>query len=44
MIYLQWPSSTLWAIGVLVGVSMIFSGISRVMLSLTLRKTAVAAA
>lgn len=38
MIYLQWPSSSAWAIGVLVGVSMIISGVSRVMLSLAVRK------
>jgi uncharacterized membrane protein HdeD (DUF308 family) len=38
MIYAQWPSSSAWAIGVLVGVSMIMSGISRVMLSLAMRK------
>jgi uncharacterized membrane protein HdeD (DUF308 family) len=40
MIYLQWPSSSLWAIGVLVGVSMIISGVTRVMLSLAVRKVA----
>lgn len=33
LIYLQWPSSSLWAIGVLVGVNMVFSGITRIMLS-----------
>jgi uncharacterized membrane protein HdeD (DUF308 family) len=38
MIYMQWPSSSAWAIGTLVGVSMIISGLSRVMLSLTVRK------
>jgi uncharacterized membrane protein HdeD (DUF308 family) len=38
MIYIQWPSSTAWAIGILVGVSMIMSGISRVMLTLAVRK------
>jgi uncharacterized membrane protein HdeD (DUF308 family) len=38
MIYMQWPSSSLWAIGTLVGVSMIISGITRVMLSLAVRK------
>ncbi len=38
MIYMQWPSSSLWAIGTLVGVSMIISGLSRVMLSLAVRK------
>lgn len=40
MIYAQWPSSSVWAIGTLVGVSMIFSGISRIMLSMAVRKTA----
>ncbi len=33
LIYLQWPSSSLWAIGTLVGISMIISGITRIMLS-----------
>jgi uncharacterized membrane protein HdeD (DUF308 family) len=37
LIYLQWPSSSVWAIGTLVGVSMIISGITRVMLSLAVR-------
>jgi uncharacterized membrane protein HdeD (DUF308 family) len=40
MIYTQWPSSSAWAIGTLVGVSMIVSGVTRVMLSLALRKVA----
>lgn len=44
LIYIHWPSSSAWAIGTLVGVSMIISGISRVMLSLTFRKAATAAA
>jgi uncharacterized membrane protein HdeD (DUF308 family) len=39
MIYMQWPSSSAWAIGTLVGVSMIISGVTRVMLSLAVRKT-----
>jgi uncharacterized membrane protein HdeD (DUF308 family) len=38
MIYAQWPTSSAWAIGTLVGMSMIFSGISRVMLSFAVRK------
>jgi|SRR3984957_2593638 uncharacterized membrane protein HdeD (DUF308 family) len=38
MIYSQWPSSSAWAIGTLVGVSMIVSGVTRVMLSLSVRK------
>jgi uncharacterized membrane protein HdeD (DUF308 family) len=40
MIYAQWPSSTAWAIGTLVGASMLVSGITRVMLSLAVRKVA----
>lgn len=40
MIYMQWPSSSGWAIGTLVGASMIVSGVTRVMLSLTVRKMA----
>ena len=38
MIYAQWPSSSAWAIGTLVGVSMIISGVTRVMLSLAVRQ------
>jgi len=40
LIYLQWPSSSAWAIGTLVGVSLIFSGVTRVMVSLAVRKAA----
>jgi uncharacterized membrane protein HdeD (DUF308 family) len=40
LIYLQWPNSSLWAIGTLVGASMIISGISRVMLSVAVRHVA----
>src|ERR1700691_5223941 len=38
MIYMQWPSSSVWAIGTLVGISMIFSGVARVGMSLAVRK------
>jgi len=44
MIYVHWPSSAAWAIGTLVGVSMIISGTSRIMMSLAVRKTATVAA
>jgi uncharacterized membrane protein HdeD (DUF308 family) len=44
LIYLQWPSSSVWAIGTLVGVSMIISGVTRAMFSLAVRKVAAAAA
>jgi len=38
LIYMQWPSSSAWAIGTLVGVSLIFSGVARVAMSLAVRK------
>jgi len=38
MIYAQWPSSSAWAIGTLVGISMIFSGVARVMMSWAVRQ------
>ncbi|MFZ3263323.1 MAG: DUF308 domain-containing protein [Terriglobales bacterium] len=38
LIYTQWPSSSAWAIGTLVGISLIFSGVARVMMSLAVRK------
>jgi len=44
LIYLRWPSSSAWAIGTLVGVSMIISGVTRVMLSLAVRKLSASAA
>lgn len=44
LIYLQWPSSSAWVIGTLVGISMIISGITRVMISFAVRKLATAAA
>ncbi len=37
MIYMQWPSSAAWAIGTLVGFSLIFSGLARVMMSMAVR-------
>jgi len=40
MIYMQWPSSSAWAIGTLVGVSLIFSGVTRLIMSLAVRKAA----
>jgi uncharacterized membrane protein HdeD (DUF308 family) len=44
MIYMQWPSSSVWAMGTLVGVSMIISGVTRLMLSLAVRKAVAATA
>ncbi|MFZ0639279.1 MAG: DUF308 domain-containing protein [Candidatus Acidiferrales bacterium] len=40
MIWRTWPSSTEWVLGTLVGISMIFSGASRLMLSLAARNVA----
>jgi uncharacterized membrane protein HdeD (DUF308 family) len=37
MIWRTWPSSAAWVIGLLVGISMLFSGTSRLMLSLAAR-------
>ena len=36
-IWAQWPSSAVWVIGTLIGISLIFSGISRFMLALAVR-------
>jgi uncharacterized membrane protein HdeD (DUF308 family) len=38
LIYMQWPSSSAWAIGTLVGVSLIFTGVARVAMSIAVRK------
>ena len=38
MIWRTWPSSTGWVIGTLVGISMLFSGISRLGISLAARR------
>jgi len=40
LIWKTWPSSTEWVIGTLVGISMLFSGISRLMLSMAARHVA----
>jgi uncharacterized membrane protein HdeD (DUF308 family) len=38
LVWRQWPSSSLWVIGTLVGISMIFTGTTRLMLSLAARR------
>jgi|SRR5215472_8354016 len=38
MIWRSWPYSSVWVIGTLVGISMIFSGFSRLMLSMSARR------
>lgn len=40
MIWFHWPSSSIWAIGTLVGVNLLMTGISRLMLGLAARKLA----
>jgi uncharacterized membrane protein HdeD (DUF308 family) len=40
MIWSTWPSSALWVVGTLVGISMFFSGITRLMLSMAVRRIA----
>lgn len=38
MIWLHWPSSAVWAIGTLVGVNLLFTGMTRVSLGLAARR------
>jgi uncharacterized membrane protein HdeD (DUF308 family) len=38
MIWRTWPLNTAWVIGILVGISMLFSGIARLMISLAARR------
>ena len=38
MIWSTWPSSVGWVVGTLIGISMFFSGITRLMLSLAVRR------
>jgi uncharacterized membrane protein HdeD (DUF308 family) len=38
LIWRRWPSSSVWVIGTLLGISLIFSGISRFMLSMAVRR------
>jgi uncharacterized membrane protein HdeD (DUF308 family) len=38
MIWSTWPSSALWVVGTLIGISMFFSGITRLMLSMAVRR------
>jgi uncharacterized membrane protein HdeD (DUF308 family) len=41
MIWGNWPSSSVWAIGTIVGVNLMFTGLSRVMLGTAARRLAV---
>jgi uncharacterized membrane protein HdeD (DUF308 family) len=38
MIWNTWPSSTAWVVGTLVGISVLFSGVARLMLSMAARR------
>jgi uncharacterized membrane protein HdeD (DUF308 family) len=38
LIWSSWPASKVWAIGTLVGVSMLFSGVARLMMSSAVRR------
>jgi uncharacterized membrane protein HdeD (DUF308 family) len=38
LIWFHWPSSSVWAIGTLVGVNLLMTGISRLMFGLAARK------
>ncbi len=40
LVWRQWPSSSLWVIGTLVGISMIFTGMTRLMLGLAAKRLA----
>jgi uncharacterized membrane protein HdeD (DUF308 family) len=40
LIWFHWPSSSVWAIGTLVGVNLLMTGISRLMLGLAVRRLA----
>jgi len=44
MIWLHWPSSSVWAIGTLVGVHLLMTGMTRLMLTLAARKLPTTAA
>ena len=40
LIWAQWPSSALWFIGTIIGISLIFSGVSRLSLASAMRRGA----
>jgi uncharacterized membrane protein HdeD (DUF308 family) len=40
LIYVHWPSSSLWVIGTLLGISMIMTGTTRFMMAMALRRLA----
>jgi uncharacterized membrane protein HdeD (DUF308 family) len=40
MIWLRWPLSSLWAVGILAGVSILLNGVTRLLLALAIRRHA----
>jgi len=40
MIWQHWPASSIWAIGTLVGISMVMTGVTRLMISVAVRRLA----
>jgi uncharacterized membrane protein HdeD (DUF308 family) len=38
MIWQHWPASSVWAVGTLVGMSMVMTGVSRLMISVAIRR------
>jgi len=40
LIWNRWPSSSLWVIGTFVGISMVMTGTTRLMMALAVRKLA----
>jgi len=44
IIWSQWPFSSVWVIGTLIGISILFSGLSRLMLSIEVRRSLAAPA
>jgi len=44
LVWKQWPSSSLWVIGTLVGISMVFTGTTRLMIGLAARRLTPSAA
>jgi len=44
LIWFHWPSSTIWAIGIIVGVNLLMTGITRLMFGLAVRKMVTAVA
>ncbi len=44
LVWLQWPMAALWIIGLFIGINLLITGVSQIMLALALRQPAVEAA